>query len=1068
MSLFSKNDRWFTAAWMGLWLLLSGALLLAAHWEANRQLQARMAFFEKHNFDLSEIAEQVTVSRINRYDEVLRLLRKSYVADRPRFSESVQLLRHGPLADPDLHVVLIDQQGYLAWTDTPNAPARLYLGDRAYFRFFADGGKDRLYIDEPSFGRATRRYSLPLARPVFDATGSFLGVIALSVKQESLSNFGHTLARSSDTTVTVVSHAGAIVTRSRDLAIAQGTSLSPEQLAPMQRGTDGMFTTGAPLRSVAYQRPADMPLIIFAESDPAELLREEALQRKLLLTSAGLASLLLLALLRSVLRRRREMAAVITTQQTHLQEAQRIAGMGSWELDLASLRFKWSAEVYRLFGVSAADFDPTRENFLMLVADADREAVRTAIEKIAIDGEGGTEFSLVRGDGETRRMFGRGEVVRDKAGKVVTLIGTVRDVTEQRATEQELRTYQTQLQDLVDQRTAELSAALQAAQIADQTKDAFLANITHELRTPLSAMVGFSGLARPFSTDARQREYLDKIVSAGTTLSSLINDLLDLSKIAAGRMELDARHFSLRQLLARSRSVMSYKAEAKGLELVERIDEEVPDILLGDPLRLEQILLNLLSNAIKFTAHGRIEVRIDLDSRIDQRVCLSIEVEDAGIGLSEEEMARIFKPFTQTDASMSRKFGGTGLGLAICKHLAELMGGGISVSSREGSGATFCIKLWLALGDVSALAADELPTDGAMLPASYRDARVLVVDDQRFNREVVEGLLAVVGIVPCMSTDGQEALDLLTHAGPDAFDLVLMDVQMPVMDGLAATRAIRRQAGFEQLPIVAMTAHTMAHEKALGSAAGMNDHIGKPFDDRSFYRVLAKWLPPCKHSALPIPVAIIPEAGSLPALRGIDTHAGLALFVGDEARYRHWLINFVEEAPGYVAQIRKSLSNGQPEQATSSAHILKGRSGMLGMNELQMVAAALEAAIEQHAPGNELQEKSTRLEQLARQLCGEINQAFGLPGNAGPSLAPLTLPAALPEGPLPPSIAHLIGLLEAGDGDCDVAITHCLDELAESDWAPRLQQALMHAQNFDFHAARKLLCVETRAPVRGD
>ncbi|MFZ2855625.1 MAG: PAS domain S-box protein [Rhodocyclaceae bacterium] len=995
------------------------------------------------------------------------------------------------------------------------------------------------------------------------------------------------------------------------------------------------------------------------------------------------------------------------TQPAHLREAQRIGEMGSWELDLASATIKWSDEVYRIFGISPETFEHTLDSFLALVAETDRPRVRTAIEKMIDEGQGALEFSLVRGDGQSHEMLCRGEALCETPGKVSALIGTVRDVTEQRTAERALaqseeklraitdnvntvmflkdtagrylhinRQYekmfhisneaiqgktdhdisphdmadafvehdqmviqsgssleieeqvphdeglhyylsvkfpirnaageiyavcgiatditerkraelmtskllqrnqvlmqnaldgihilngqgqlleandsfcrllgytadevtqlnladweakmpadererllatlldgghavfetlnrrkdgqvidvevsavgielagekflyaasreiterkhiQQQLEHLVQQRTAELSEALQAAKVADQAKNAFLANITHELRTPLSAMIGFSGLARPFSSDPQQRAYLDKIISAGKTLSGVINDLLDLSKIAAGHMQLESVTFSLRQLLSRSSSVMSYKAEEKGLDLTEHIDDDVPDTLLGDPLRVEQILLNLLSNAVKFTSSGRVEIRIGLETREARHVCLAIEVEDSGIGLREEEMALLFKSFSQADASMSRKFGGTGLGLAICKHLSEMMGGEISVRSREGCGTTFRVKLRLALGDANELAARQ-PVDRTTLPASYQGARVLVVDDQPFNREVVAGLLAVVGVVPRMASNGQEALDLLNAAGPAAFDLVLMDVQMPVMDGLTATRLIRKLDGFGQLPIIAMTAHTMTHEKDIGSAAGMNEHIGKPFDDLAFYSVLAKWIPSGKHQAQPAAaIRLRPAADdTLPAMQGIDTRAGLALFVGDETRYRFWLNNFVEEAPRYLSEIRQALSNRQAAEAAALAHTLKGRGGMLGMHELLRIASRLEAAIDTGTPADRLQAELTGLDQVVRSLGEEISRAFKLPRNT--STFPLPVLEKLPAGPPPGAIAQLIALLETGNSDCDKALADCQEELGDTPWAPYLQQVSVHVKNFDYGAACKLLCGARQDPGQG-
>ncbi len=264
--------------------------------------------------------------------------------------------------------------------------------------------------------------------------------------------------------------------------------------------------------------------------------------------------------------------------------------------------------------------------------------------------------------------------------------------------------------------------------------------------------------------------------------------------------------------------MIGHRAAEKGLQLAAEIDEDLPDLLVGDPLRIEQILLNLLNNAIKFTEAGRIVMRLTRDAQQEQRIRLQIEVEDSGIGMSDDEIARIYKPFVQADPSITRKHGGTGLGLAICKQLAEGMQGSIEVSSRPGEGTLFRVRLWLGLASGNELPQADEATDS--LPANYSDARVLVVDDQPLNREVVYELLGSVGIVPRLAENGQQALDLLVAGGPEAFDLVLMDIQMPVMDGLTAVRRIRELPGFAALPIVAMTAHTMAHEKEVTSPKG--------------------------------------------------------------------------------------------------------------------------------------------------------------------------------------------------------------------------------------------------------
>ena len=546
--------------------------------------------------------------------------------------------------------------------------------------------------------------------------------------------------------------------------------------------------------------------------------------------------------------------------------------------------------------------------------------------------------------------------------------------------EAELNEHRNHLEELVDFRTGELTAALDAAEIANITKDAFLANMSHELRTPLSAVIGIANLAQGLCTEPKLRDYLDKIVKSGKHLNRIINELLDLSKIAAGHMELEIMTFSLRAVIAHVESVMSHRAAEKGLAIGLVIDDAVPDVLLGDPTRVTQILLNLIGNAIKFTQVGAIKVRVGLQRCEDSRVCLDIDFEDTGIGMRPEELKQLFKPFTQADASVSRKFGGTGLGLTISRRLAEMMDGDISVTSVEGSGTTFKVRIRLGLGN----AADLPPADSAgdeAPPLCYQDVRILVADDQPLNREIVGALLAAVGIAPGMAANGQEVLDILSEAGPDAFDLVLMDIQMPIIDGHTATRALRSRAGFETLPIIAMTAHTMAHEQELNATAGMSDHIGKPFDNASFYRTLAKWIPNAKQkttnaaAALPAQPETLPDAGDeLNSLRGVDVAAALARFSGNEDRYRHWLAEFVASAGAVPDQIRSEIATGQSDKAGQTAHAFKGRVGMLGMTDLYGIVLALESVLHD---GPSTDEPISRLEQSISQMRKELGRVLG-------------------------------------------------------------------------------------------
>ena len=628
---------------------------------------------------------------------------------------------------------------------------------------------------------------------------------------------------------------------------------------------------------------------------------------------------------------------------------------------------KWNPSAEQMFGYSATEAIGQSLTILMPVRFLDRHV--TGMNRVSAGGEPhvmGSPVELVgrRMDGSEFPLdlsLAQWQIAGDQF-----FTGVIRDITARKKIERALEDQRGQLEYLVEERTIELTQALEAAKVADHTKDAFLANMSHELRTPLSAVIGMANLARGISTEPRLRDYLNKIARSGQHLNRIINELLDLSKISAGRMELEIISFSLRSVVAHVESVMANRAAEKGLKLATQVDDAVPDVLLGDPTRVTQIFLNLIGNAIKFTEAGRITVRVGLLATEGERVCLDVDVEDTGIGMGPEDLQQLFKPFTQADASVSRRFGGTGLGLTISRHLAEMMGGNIGVTSIEGDGTTFKLTIWLGLGNAADLLPDEPATDDA-LPKRYQDARILVAEDQPLNREIIEALLAEVGIAPRMTENGQQALDILAESGPGVFDLVLMDIQMPVMDGLTATRALRSLAGFESLPIIAMTAHTLAHEQKISAAAGMNDHIGKPFNNTSLYRTLAKWIPKDKHittataAALPAKSEPVIDTGTgLSSLRGVDVAEALSRFGGNEARYRHWLAEFSATAGAVPGQMRNEIAADQTDRASKVAHAFKGHVGMLGMRALHGIASDLERVLRNGAPTDDLLAKLER------------------------------------------------------------------------------------------------------------
>ena len=514
---------------------------------------------------------------------------------------------------------------------------------------------------------------------------------------------------------------------------------------------------------------------------------------------------------------------------------------------------------------------------------------------------------------------------------------------EQRRHEQALLEERAQLRHQVDLQTRELRSALEEARGADRAKDEFIANMSHEMRTPLNAVVGLSYLAAQRGGDPRVRDYLLKISDAGAALQHIVNDLLDLSKIAADRMVLETVPFSLHKLLQRQEAACVDQAREKGLALSIERAADLPDQLLGDPLRLGQVLGNLLGNAIKFTQQGSVSLAVVEEKRGGSTATLRFSVSDSGMGMSEQELARIFQPFVQGDSSITRQFGGTGLGLAISKRLVNLMGGDISVRSEPGKGS--CFSFTLSLARDTSPASDEEQTE-YQAKVSFRDVRVLVADDQPLNQAIVKEMLEQVGIEVDLVDNGQLALERLSGLPAEHYDAVLMDIQMPVMDGIAATEALRRKPGLGALPVIALSAYTMAHERKRFFSAGMNDHIGKPFQAADLYATLARWVTPakCRYDVATQKAQEADDAG-FSQLRDIDGADGLMRFGGKLEHYLRWLRIFTEEAPKSVQDILAALQREDRDTAQKLLHGFKGRTGMLGMLQLHQATVALEAAL---------------------------------------------------------------------------------------------------------------------------
>jgi len=604
----------------------------------------------------------------------------------------------------------------------------------------------------------------------------------------------------------------------------------------------------------------------------------------------------------------------LRVSEARLGEAQHIARIGNWEMDLANKKLYWSDEVYRIFNVDKYTYKNSYLNFIKRVHKDDREKVKIAIKDGFLGKKFNTDFRFTLPNGVVKYANSQGYPVMDDYNMGVKLIGIVQDISDRKTVEEEL---------------------IKAKDIAEKSvkiKEEFLASMSHEIRTPMNAIIGLSRVLINTKLNGEQREYLNAIKVSGDHLLVIINDILDYSKIEAGKMSFEQKTFRLAETVRQITEILKTRSDEKGISLQYSMGEGLPEYISGDPVRLNQIMFNLVGNAIKFTEKGQIKIAVKLIKQTSETVDIEFAISDTGIGIPKDKIQTVFESFTQASSNITRKYGGTGLGLAIVKRLVTLQGGLLRVESEPGEGSTFAFQLSFKRCNV--IPEQISIKDNHEYYPELKGLRILLVEDNAINQLLAKKVLRDFEFFVDTADNGRIALEMLENDGP--YDIVLMDVHMPEMDGFETTSRIRGHSceAIRNLPVIAMTASVVTSESIRCIDAGMNDYIPKPFDAKVLYSKIASFAFKSKMENEPVYGKIIHKV--------TDLHYLKELADGSLDFEKEMISMFLTQVPQNFEKLKHAQESKNWDEVKKMAHKMKPNFSIIGVKSLMEVFQFIE------------------------------------------------------------------------------------------------------------------------------